>query len=281
MTRAQTVDSFAGPKVPPTWLAEVYERSTRQEPNLSQMIGPNRRLLQIGDDLGEAYEPEVETTPRLSGETPALQGATREHIEHIRLRNNVVHTGCIADLGAMWGFTAGFYQLHYEQSWVADALGALREIDEEGTHSRNALTLASYSLQFVETKHLRFRLNSGQERGGGPAAQTYASDAPTGIEVTGEADDLARSLGVRKDANIVLRLAQRFVPEAEHAKMTVTCDFEDGTKALHVTVRTSAPPDEVVSAEDRLHEALFDHLTPVSRSCFSIDYDFVTRRWTR
>ena len=249
MARAHTVDSLAGPKVPPTWSAQVYERSTRQEPNLPQMISPNRRLLQIGDDLAEAYEPEVGTTPRLSSETPAWQGATRKHIGHIRPTSNAVHAGCIADLSAMWVFTTGLYQLHYEHNWVAE--------------------------------HLHFRLNSGQERGGGPAAQTDASDAPTDIEVTAEADDLARSLGVRKDANIVLRLAQRFVPEAEHAKMTATCDFEDGTKALHVTVRTSAPPDEVVSAEDRLHEALFDHLSPVSRPCFSIDYDFVTRRWTR
>ena len=243
------VNSLAGPRVPPTWSAEVYEGSIRQEPNLPQMISPNRHLLQVGGALGEAYEPEVETTPRSSSETPAWQGATMKHIGHILLTSNTDHERCIANFNAIRGFIAGLYQLHHVHNWVAE--------------------------------HPHFRRNSGQERGGGAAAQTYASDAPTCIEVTAEADDLARSLGVRKDADTVLQLAKRFVPEAEHAKMTVTCDFEDGTKALHVTVRTSAPPDEVVSAEDRLHEALFDRLTPVSRSCFSIDYDFVTRRWTR
>lgn len=105
--------------------------------------------------------------------------------------------------------------------------------------------------------------------------------ASTGIEVTGEADRLARALGARRDANMVLRLAQRLVPGAEHARMTVVHDFEDGATGLHVTVRTSASPDEVVDAEDRLHEALFDRLTPVGRSRFSIGYDFVARQWTR
>lgn len=104
--------------------------------------------------------------------------------------------------------------------------------------------------------------------------------ASTGIEVTREADELARALGVRKDANVVLRLAQRFVPGAEHAEMTVVRDFEDGATCLHVKVRTSASPAEVVDAEDRLHEALFDRLTPVSRSRFSIGYEFVARQWT-
>lgn len=104
--------------------------------------------------------------------------------------------------------------------------------------------------------------------------------ASTGIEVTGEADELARALGVRKDANVVLRLAQRFVPGAEHAEMTVVRDFEDGATGLHVTVRTAASPAEVVDAEDGLHEALFDRLTPASRSLFSIGYEFVARQWT-
>ena len=296
MTRAQRVDSLAAPKVPLTWLAEVYyERPTRQEPNLSQMIVPNRRLLQIGDDLGEAYKPAVETALHLSGETPALQGATMEHVEHLLSRNNAIHTGRAIEIGATWRFT-GLYQLHYkpeQQSWVVDALEALREIDEEVAEeelrtiddAKNRAwpikALATQPIQNVQCPPSGTQNWIRMERRSRRSEENWEFERPASIEVTGEADDLARSLGVWKDANIVLRLAQEFVPEAEHAKMTVNRDFEDGTTTLHVTVQTSAPPDEVVSAEDRLHEALFEHLTPVGRSCFSIGYDFVSRQWTR
>ena len=50
--------------------------------------------------------------------------------------------------------------------------------------------------------------------------------------------------------------------------------IEDGRSNLHVTVRTSAAVDEVVGAEDKLHDALFDNLAPASRSLFSIGYEF-------
>ena len=92
--------------------------------------------------------------------------------------------------------------------------------------------------------------------------------------VTQEANAFADAANVRTDVDILCRLVLRLLPAAEHALMAVVQDLEDGTSSLHVTVRTSAAVDEVVDAEDQLHNAMFDHLTPASRSLFSIGYEF-------
>ena len=94
------------------------------------------------------------------------------------------------------------------------------------------------------------------------------------IIVTQEASAFADAANVRTDVDILCRLVLRLLPAAEHALMTVVHDLEDGTSSLHVTVRTSAAVDEVVDAEDQLHNAMFDHLTPASRLLFSISYEF-------
>ena len=92
--------------------------------------------------------------------------------------------------------------------------------------------------------------------------------------VTQEANAFADAANVRTDVDVLCRLVLRLLPAAEHALMAVVQDLEDGTSSLHVTVRTSAAVDEVVDAEDQLHNAMFDHLTPASRSLFSIGYEF-------
>lgn len=93
------------------------------------------------------------------------------------------------------------------------------------------------------------------------------------IIVTQEASAFADAANLRTEADVVCRLVLR-LPAAEHARMTVVHDHEDGRSNLHVTVRTSAAVDEVVGAEDKLHDALFDNLAPASRSLFSIGYEF-------
>ena len=92
--------------------------------------------------------------------------------------------------------------------------------------------------------------------------------------VAQEANVFADAENVRTDVDVLCRLVLRLLPEAVHALVTVVPDLEDGTSSLHVTVRTSAAVDEIVDAEDQLHNAMFDHLTPASRSLFSIGYEF-------
>ena len=93
------------------------------------------------------------------------------------------------------------------------------------------------------------------------------------IIVTQEASAFADAANLRIEADVVCRLVLR-LPAAEHARMTVVHDHEDGRSNLHVTVRTSAAVEEVVAAEDQLHDELFDNLAPASRSLFSIGYEF-------
>ena len=92
--------------------------------------------------------------------------------------------------------------------------------------------------------------------------------------VTQEANAFADAENIRTDVEVLCRLALQMLPDAVHALVTVVPDLEDGTSSLHVTVRTSAAMDEIVDAEDQLHNAMFDHLTPASRSLFSIGYEF-------
>ncbi len=110
---------------------------------------------------------------------------------------------------------------------------------------------------------------------------TGAQPAPTlrrsRIETAREVDAFAQTAGARADVSVVGELCLRLLPETEDVFVTVTHDPEDGTAGLHFRVRTSAPIDTVVAAEDRLHEALFERISSARRSLFSIGYEFVRR----
>ena len=80
----------------------------------------------------------------------------------------------------------------------------------------------------------------------------------------------------RADAEVVSSLVGRLVPRTQRVLVDVVRDPEDGESTLHMTVRTSASPDDVVSAENQLHDALFERLPPDSRVLFSIGYEFLT-----
>ena len=95
------------------------------------------------------------------------------------------------------------------------------------------------------------------------------------IETTGDVDAWAGSEGASGDVSAIGDLFLWLVPGANSVVVTVTHDPEDGTTGLHFHVRTSAPIDTVVAAEDRLHEALFDRIPSARRSLFSIGYEFV------
>lgn len=98
------------------------------------------------------------------------------------------------------------------------------------------------------------------------------------LVLTPEAAAFAESVGVSDDIQIVFWLAQRHIPGTERAVVAAIRDPEDGTSSLHMTVRTSASAHEVVEAEDRLHDALFDRLTRASRWLISLGYEFAARR---
>ena len=88
----------------------------------------------------------------------------------------------------------------------------------------------------------------------------------------------ASTARLRTDAEVVASLTRNLVPGTRRVEIDVVRDPEDGESSLHLTVRTSASPDDVVAAEDQLHDALFNRLKPASRVLFSIAYEFVTER---
>ena len=78
-------------------LAEVVAPHARDfvEPVINRTVD---NVVQFPEEDGEIRLAARGGTPRRaeSGEAPAWQGATREHIGHIRPRNNAVQAGCIA-----------------------------------------------------------------------------------------------------------------------------------------------------------------------------------------
>ena len=120
----------------------------------------------------------------------------------------------------------------------------------------------------------------GSMRQGFPeAARTRLTDLfEPRLVLTPEAAAFAESVDVGDEIQIMLWLAQRHLPGTERAVVAAIRDPEDGTSSLHMTVRTSASVHEVVEAEDRLHDALFDRLTRASRSLISLGYEFAARR---
>jgi len=115
----------------------------------------------------------------------------------------------------------------------------------------------------------------------GPLGRFFESDSSaherfkSRIEVTDGVRALAEQAGATEDVYVIGELCLRLVPEARRVLVTVTHDPEDGTTGLHFRVRTSAPIETVVAAEDRLHEALFERVPSVRRSLFSIGYEFI------
>lgn len=113
----------------------------------------------------------------------------------------------------------------------------------------------------------------------GKCQSTFAarvlSDASGQIEIASDVAVCARRAGASEDVYVIGELCLRLVPKAKRVFVTITRDPEDGTTGLHFRVRTSAPIDVVVAAEDGLHEAFFERIPGARRSLFSIGYDFI------
>ena len=119
---------------------------------------------------------------------------------------------------------------------------------------------------------------SGRRAQGFPCSESPVARflKPPPVAWTVGARVFASKARLETDAETVSSLARNLVPGTRQVQIDVVRDPEDGESSLHLTVRTSASPDDVQSAEDRLHDALFNHLTPASRVLFSIAYEFVT-----
>ena len=112
---------------------------------------------------------------------------------------------------------------------------------------------------------------------GSPCPETPVPNflRPARVAWTVGARVFASTAGLRIDAEVVSSLTRNLVPGTRRVVVDVVRDPEDGESSLHLTVRTSASPDDVVAAEDQLHVALFERLTPAARMFFSIAYEFV------
>ena len=141
------------------------------------------------------------------------------------------------------------------------------------------LRLPGWSIEFVDRAFSRptaWWTGQGLEQSLHQRVVTLARNVHLSprIIVTREASAFADAENVRTDADVVCRLALRLLPSAEKARLSVVHDHEDGRPNLHVTVRTSATVEDIVGAEDQLHDALFDRLPSANRLLFSIGYEF-------
>lgn len=106
------------------------------------------------------------------------------------------------------------------------------------------------------------------------AAMVRVSGDSDALLLTPEVRTFAEKHGVTAGIEAMCELAYSMLPAVKQVSVEVICDPEDGEFSLHVTVHTSAEADEVLEAEERLYDALFDRVEPTGRRLLSLGYIF-------
>lgn len=98
--------------------------------------------------------------------------------------------------------------------------------------------------------------------------------AQSPVHLVAGVDILARQMGVSSEVATIADLCLRVIPEVDSVLVTVVRDEEDGVEGLHFEALTRSEVGPVLDSEARLHEQLFESLSPSKRQFFTIGYRF-------